>query len=235
MLMSEPLNTKLTSLVAHLRARFDHLWKDRSGLALVEFALSTPIILALGTYGIETSNLAMAHMRVSQVALNVADNMSRIGQDSALSLKQLREVDINNSFQAAVIQGGSYDITTHGRIILSSLENDTTNGDWIHWQRCKGLLNKPSSYGLAGDGAGSATFYGMGEVGKKILPPTNGAVMFVEIFYEYQPIFGMNLFGSTPIEIHYKAAYTVRDSRDLTQVYNPSPAATASLCTIFSA
>lgn len=224
-----------------LRHAVRSLRSDVSGVALMEFALATPVVLALGVCGMETANLALAHMRVSQVALNLADNVSRIGVDSSLTQRQLREIDINNSFAAAVLQGGSYNVTTHGRIILSSLENDTTNGDWIHWQRCKGLLNKTSSYGNAGDGAGAATFLGMGDAGKKILPPPNGAVMFVEIFYDYQPIFGtkmLQFFKSAlqgPIQIHYKAAYTVRDSRDLTQVYNPSPAATASLCTTFSA
>jgi len=225
-----------------IRARFfARLRSNISGTALLEFALAMPVVLALGVCGMETANLAMANMRVSQVALNLADNVSRIGQDSSLSLKQLREVDINNSFAAAVIQGGNYDVTTHGRIILSSLENDTTNGDWIHWQRCKGLLNKTSTYGNAGDGAGAATFAGMGETGAKILPPANGAVMFVEIFYDYQPIFGSTMLAffksalQGPIQIHYKAAYTVRDSRDLSQVFNPAPAATTSLCTTFSA
>ncbi len=228
MIGTSPIRSaKLRQIVANLR-------DSCSGTALLEFALSLPVVIAMGVYGMETSNLALAHMRVSQVALNLADNMSRIGQESTLSLRQLREVDINNSFQAARIQGGNYNITTHGRIILSSLENDPTNGDWIHWQRCVGLLNKSSSYGEEGDGEAGETFTGMGEPGKKILPPANGAVMFVEIFYNYQPLFNMNLFGTTPVQIHYKAGYTVRDPRDLSQVFNPAPAATQSLCTIFA-
>jgi Flp pilus assembly protein TadG len=42
------------------------LSRDRSGLALLEFALSMPIVLALGLYGVETANLALANLRISR-------------------------------------------------------------------------------------------------------------------------------------------------------------------------
>lgn len=205
---------------------------DCSGLALIEFGFAAPIVLAMGTLGLETTNLVLAHMRISQIALNLADNVSRVGEESALSLKQLREVDINNSFEAARLQSGGFDVTTHGRIILSSLENDTANGNWIRWQRCLGLLPVSSSYGSAGDGAGSATFNGMGPTGSKITASSGTAVMFVEIIYDYQPLFAARLLGTQ--RLNYTAAFVVRDQRDLTQVYNNAPAVTASTCNLFT-
>ncbi|RZL83153.1 MAG: pilus assembly protein, partial [Sphingomonas sp.] len=41
---------------------------DRSGLALLEFAFTAPLVVTLGLYGVETANLAIANLRVSQVA-----------------------------------------------------------------------------------------------------------------------------------------------------------------------
>ena len=134
---------------------------DRSGLALIEFAFTLPIVLGIGLYGLEVANLALTNLRVSQIALALADNASRVGLASALNTQQLREVDINDVLQAARKQGQSINLTTNGRITLSSLENvqqsyDTAPVQRIHWQRCLGLKGQlaadssyNSSYGIA--------------------------------------------------------------------------------------
>jgi Flp pilus assembly protein TadG len=64
-------------------------------VALIEFAYSMPILMLLGFTGVELANLAIASMRVSQITMTVADNLSRAKQTVPLGLPQLREVDIN--------------------------------------------------------------------------------------------------------------------------------------------
>ena len=152
---------RIVSLLRRLRG-------DTRAIALSEFALASPLILTLGLVGVESTNLALVHMKVSQIAANLADTTSRIGQDSVLSLKQIRETDINDAFQAVRLQGGNYNITTHGRVILSSLETNASKGQWIHWQRCVGKLAVTSSYGVAGNGATGTGFAGMGPAGAEI-------------------------------------------------------------------
>jgi Flp pilus assembly protein TadG len=123
---------------------------DRSGLALLEFAFTAPLVVALGLYGTEVANLALANLRVSQIALNLADNASRVGVQSSLVTQQLREVDINDIFAAVQTQGKAWDLTTRGRITLSSLEADSAGKQVIHWQRCIGTMSGTgydSSYG----------------------------------------------------------------------------------------
>lgn len=211
-----------------------------SGVALMEFAFALPIVLTIGLFGIETANLALAHLRMSQIALNLADNVSRVGAQSALSLTKLRESDINDSFDAARLQSDSFDIGTRGRIILSSLERNATGGQWIHWQRCMGARNYTSSYGVAGNGATGNAFLGMGVAGAEIkAPSSNGAVMFVELYYDYKPLVGMAVFGTTVL--HYTASFIVRDQRDLvgegtspgTGTYNVT-ASPVARCTLFN-
>ena len=53
------------------------LGRDQRGAALMEFAFTAPLVLALGLYGVEMGNQALTHMRLSQIALNLADNASR--------------------------------------------------------------------------------------------------------------------------------------------------------------
>lgn len=132
-------------------ARFARrLRDDRGGLALLEFAFSLPIVLGVGLYGVETANLALANMRVSQAAINLADNASRVGNSNGLTVQQLREVDINDVLEQVRVQTKSWQLTTRGRITLSSLEANATGTQVIHWQRCIGLKSGTgydSSYG----------------------------------------------------------------------------------------
>ena len=79
-----------------LRAFTRRLRRDRSGLALLEFAFTAPIVLSIGMYGIENANLALANMRTSQAALNIADNASRLGFTTSSNIQQMREYDIND-------------------------------------------------------------------------------------------------------------------------------------------
>lgn len=207
------------------------LRRDRSGLAMIEFALSAPIMLALGTYGIETANLALTHMKVSQIALTLADNISRVGESSPLALKKLRESDISDAMEAVRLQGAGIELTTRGRVTLSSLQRNADNGQWIKWQRCVGLKTYESTYGVTNDGATGTTFPGMGPATNRITAPEDGAVIFVEVRYDYKPVVSSALLGTPRIE--YTAAFIVRDQRDLTQIYNSSstPAMTCNLHT----
>lgn len=201
---------------------------DTSGLALIEFAYVMPVVFALGMMGLETANYALTRMKVSQIALALADNASRVGETSALSLKRLRERDINDVLQGARLQARNLQLLTNGRITLSSLETNDDGGQWIHWQRCIGMKPYDSTYGTAGDGMEGTDFPGMGPEGEEVIAPPQSAVMFVEVNYDYQPIIAGWLIGEK--RIHATASFIVRDQRDLTQVYNTAPTATPSTC-----
>jgi hypothetical protein len=188
----------------------------------------------LGLYGIDMANLALTHMRVSQIALNLADNASRVGSSSTLALQQLREVDIEDVFQAAKNQGKGIELETKGRVILSSLEKDKDGNQRIHWQRCFGSKTGAafeSHYGKATDTAGNSpanvgttATNGMGPTGAKVNAPTNNSgVMFVEINYEYTSLFPGFVSSST---IGYVASFIVRDPRDFSQLFASTGAST---------
>jgi hypothetical protein len=215
--------------------RFRSLVGDKSGIAMIEFAFAAPLLMVLGMYGLETANLAVMRMRISQTAANLADNVSRMGDMDSLGVKSIREVDINDSFAALRSQSSAYKLTTYGRVILSSLERNSAGGQWIHWQRCLGKKRWPSSYGLTGDGASGTSFAGMGPTGQpKITAPDKSGVMFVEIAFDYQPLFSNSLLGAQTIQT--KSAFIVRDQRDFADAKNPSnpsPTVTASSCTLY--
>lgn len=232
---------RMAGLLGRLRS-------DTNGLALLEFALSLPIVLAMGAYGIEISNLALAHLRVSQYALDLADNASRVGALSSLSVEQLRESDMNDVFQATRLEGAGMKLTTYGRITVSSLENvqqsyDTAPVQRIHWQRCIGQKSGTgydSTYGTTSTtagtdatsaNAGTTQTAGMGDAGSQVIAPAGAGLIFVEINYDYQGLFGTLFVPKT--KIHYIASFIVRDKRDFSQIFNPSPTASRSTCNLY--
>ena len=184
------------------------------GVALLEFALTLPVLLVMCLTGAELTNYITTKMRVSQIALHLADNAARIGAGSQLSVKTITESDINDLFIGANLQSGELGLFTNGRIILSSLEPiatpNTTSRYKIAWQRCKGAKVRTSTYGTAGQ----TNLTGMGPAGRQTIAPEGGVAMFVEVYYEYQPLVKSSLAPSSNMtEI---ASMMVRDRRDTT-------------------
>lgn len=211
---------------------FRRLVRANSGLAAVEFAMSAPVVLSMFLAGAELTNFAITRMRISQIALHVADNASRIGANSLLTAPQISEAQINDLFIGANLQAGSLDLANRARIIVSSLEPianpNTTNKFKIHWQRCYGGKTWPSSYGIPSP----TPIDNMGPVGQKVTTPDDTGLIFVEVAYDYKPLISSRLVPSTLIKDI--AAMTVRDQRDYNGnggkgIYN-NEGVTASTC-----
>lgn len=200
--------------------------RSRSGVAMTEFALAAPLLLTAGLYGTEVAWLALTHLKISQTAMHIADNASRIGDTTTLEYRRIYESDINDVFFGSDLQAGSQiDLYNRGRVIVSSLEvvpGSASKQQYIHWQRCMGAKDWDSSYGNEGDGLGDPNFAGMGPPGEEVTAyDEDDAVIFVEIAYDYQPLFGDVFVRDTLINVH--GAFSVRDSRDLTQIYQRKP------------
>lgn len=187
------------------------LGADTSGLAMLEFAFSLPILLALSLTGAELTNYIISRMRISQIALHLADNAARIGSGSQLQAKTINEADINDLLTGAGLQSGELALFTHGRVIISSLEPDPANSgkNRIRWQRCRGAKTaQTSAYGAAG----ATNLNGMGKTGRLATAPTDGVTMYVEVYYEYQPLLKASFAPNT--NFREEASMMVRDRRD---------------------
>ncbi|MFO6447367.1 TadE/TadG family type IV pilus assembly protein [Erythrobacter sp. NE805] len=224
----------MTRITAHrLRRLTRRFGRDTSGLALVEFAFAAPLVLSMGMLGTDTALMVITHMQVSQVASQVADNASRIGEQDVLTARKVFESDVNDTFIGAEKLGENIRIFQQGRVIVSSLQRNSSGGQWIKWQRCRGAKVFNSSYGVEGAGATGTSFAGMGEPGRLITASAGTAVMFVEVAYDFDSITPLNLFDNQVIR--YTAAFNVRDNRDLNSLYNSTPAAPVARCNVYSA
>ena len=199
------------------------LWRDAAAVAATEFALALPVFLGGALWGVETANYAVATMQVSQVAAHLADDASRIGDTSTLKDRKIYESDINDLFDGADVQAGKrLDFFTHGRAIISSLEvvPGSTSQQYIHWQRCRGSKPWGSTYGEEGDGL-DGTLTGIGPASAEVTANPGEAVIFVEVAYDYQPLIAAQFIGHRTITAI--ASFTVRDDRDLSQIYQRDP------------
>jgi hypothetical protein len=197
---------------------FGALRANRSGVSIVEFALVLPVLLTMGLFGTEIARMATVNMTVSQIALSLADNASRLGQtDNSGVTPTITEDNVDAVLAGALRDGESIGLEENGRIILSSLEyDDFADRQWIHWQRCRGDRDFDSQYGndSTKNGINGTPIIGLGAGTKKITAESGQAVMFVEIEYRYQALFE-NPFGSGDRIIRKEAAFLIRDDRNL--------------------
>ena len=203
--------SSLKKLIRRLKA-------STSGVAAVEMALAFPFMLTAGLWGVELANFGVVNMRVSQLAAQMADNASRVGDSSALLSRKIYEADVNDLLLGAHLQGGNgMGLFDHGRVIISSLEVDDDDEQYIHWQRCMGSKNWTSHYGDEDDRLAD----GMGPPGYEVIALPDEAVMFVEVAYDYQPLISEHFIAESTITAI--SSFTVRADRDLTKIYQRDP------------
>jgi hypothetical protein len=231
--MFKKISTRRRRSLKSLRA-------NESGVALIEFGLALPIMMTLLVSGTEIANYSIANTQVSQIALQVADNASRIGEGLPLNKKEISETQINDLLTGAGIHAGRLDIygtyeewengasTTkpRGRIIISSLEMmdkaDPADPDEyeIKWQRCRGqATDYAANFGIVSKPSGM-NMDGIGPVGREVKAPDGVPIIFTEIHYRYNPIFFSENALMGYRDINAIGAMMVRDDRDLTNIKN---------------
>lgn len=200
---------------ASVRTLLGRLRRDTAGNSLIEFAVALPLLITLGMYGIELAYMATISMQVSQIAMATADNASRLGQtDNSAVSPTITNKDIDSVMSGAIQQGAAISLQANGRIILSSLEYKSATRQYIHWQKCRGSLAQTSAYGVADPTATGTVITGMGQTGHAIKAQSGSAVMFVEAYYSYKPLFGTMFVNN--VKFRQEAAYIIRDDRNLT-------------------
>jgi hypothetical protein len=178
------------------------LRRDQRGVALIEFALSLPVLMALILVGLELTNYVLANHRIRQLAAMTADNASRLRT-------QMSEAYINQLFVGVQKSGSGMEFQQRGRVILSSVQNNAAaNGQWIRWQRCYGQLARASKYGVQGKGQNDSSLPTV----SGLVAQNGSALMFAEIEYQYKPLIASSFLNNR--RIVHEAAFIVRQRTD---------------------
>jgi Flp pilus assembly protein TadG len=137
------------------------LWKNRDGLAAVEFALVLPVMISL-FFGITELDSALAcRSDVTSMASTAAD---LIAQES-----QVTDADISNVFSALNEMLYPYP-TTSAQIVISSIIDNGSGGGKVAWSNAQNATART---------VGSAVTVPSG------LIVSGGSVILTEITYSY--------------------------------------------------
>lgn len=172
------------------------------GVAAIEFGLVAPILLMITVVGMELVNYVVTHHQVRSIAAMTADNASRVRT-------QMSEAYVNQLFLGVKKAGDSIKFEDRGRVILSSVQNNTPGtGQWLRWQRCFGKLVKVSDVGIEGKGETDKSLLAVSGLAAQ----PGSAIMYAEVFYNYTPLIPNGLW--TGERISHQIAFIVRQRTD---------------------
>jgi hypothetical protein len=219
-----------------MKKLFSALRKDQSGLAAVEFAVGLPFFMGLTVASLETAYYANTIMKLNQITIHTADTAARMGEGNQLAVKTIKEVHVSDVFAGMAREGESLDLTGNhaytnpstgavtlrgnARVYLSSIER-VADAQWnaaapryrMRWQRCSGLgtFMEP----LYGKPATITSVTAFSPAGKNLIPPDDGAIMFVELHYWFKPAIVNGFASYTDHKISLSSSMVVRDQRNM--------------------
>lgn len=163
------------------------LWRDRSGVSALEFALVAPV-LALFTIGtVEFGRLILVTQKLQNGAFILSDLASR---DRTLSEDQLA-----NIFLATNTLMQPFAFETNGAAIVTSVVAGPSNNAVIAWQRRNGAgVSAQSRVGLEGSAPNLPAAIDLKE---------GDTLIVTEMFYDYEPVFGLTAGAQTIHKIAY--------------------------------
>lgn len=148
---------------------------DRRGIAAVELALASPILLALFIGTTETAHFLNVHYQASQMASTVADAVARYDMVTAN--------DISGILSASSAVMGVDDFDAKGYVILTSVSKaKATDAPTITWQ-CKGGGTATMASKVGATKGAAATLPG------SLAMDADDNVIVAEVFYGYSTLF----------------------------------------------
>ncbi len=146
--------------------------RNREGVAAVEMALVTPVLLLLFCGGGEMGFYLQAHFRTAQMASTVADVVARY--------ENVTSSDISSIFAVSSEVMGDDDFDDHGYVILTSVKREGGKAATVSWQCEAGAYENSSRIGSINKQA---------ELPNDLPLTANDNVIVAEVFYHYTPIF----------------------------------------------
>jgi hypothetical protein len=204
------------SLQVRSRRRPVELVSNRSGVAMLEFALSLPLFLGFVLTAIEMANYVMANNRTQRLASMVADLVAQSGVGNV----GVSEGQIYDLFSAVDLTARPFDIRNHGRLVITSVKgtdenNDNTVENRILWQRFDGAYIG----GTPVLGCHQASPFA--RLPRNRMLPLNEILFHVQVTYEYQPIFSRMPFVWLNVETAFTRTAMFR-ARSM-QFQSPTP------------
>jgi len=164
------------------RAKFAGLLvHDRRGNLTVELALAAPLLLVLLLTGIEFTRYVLVNQKVERTSASLADLV-------ALS-PVITEGGMDGLFEAAQYVMAPFDVTTDGRLIVTSVAS-SGGPPRIRWQRTYGGRSDSSSFGLQG---------AIANLPEGLVVRDGENIILCEAFFRYEPMVGQGIISESTV------------------------------------
>ncbi|MEO0461900.1 MAG: TadE/TadG family type IV pilus assembly protein [Pseudomonadota bacterium] len=175
-----------------LGARLKQLREDISGLALIEFAYTLPLLLGFGLVGIEFTNVILAHQKTERIASTVADQI-------ASNQLPPNEAQVSDLFNAIDQIASPFSFSNDGGgVVVTAVVgvNDTSANKMknkVAWQRCSNGDAYKSAYGKEWTGSGDIADGPDVSLPNNIVLGQNQMVILTEVYFPYTEIVSEDL------------------------------------------
>ncbi len=162
------------------------------GIALVELALTLPVLIILVSGAIEMSRYIWINHKILRLTSEISDLVT---QSQSMSVT---EIDV--IFEAAGYIIHPFDLETNGVIIVSSVSGTGEDPPQVNWRQCgAGNLSAVGVVGAEGTDAAIPN-------GLAVDPLDN--IIIAEVYYDYKPLMFDNIIGD--IQLSRVAIHTPR-------------------------
>ena len=172
---------KLLLLLSQLKKSglFTRFFKDRSAVAMTEFAMMLPLIMLMTLGSFEVGRYALLTQKLDRITATMADLVARA--------EALSATEMDNLFNSTDHLASPFDFTGSGMVVVTSVLGREDEEPLIIGQRSKGTISGISSkIGLnGGDATLPAVF--TDEDGQTLAD--GEGVIIAEVFYSYAPYF----------------------------------------------
>ena len=159
--------------------------KQREGSVIVEFAFAATLLFLLLLGGFEVGRFMLLHQKLSRLAADTSDLISRA--------EELTAEDVQQVFEAASFILNPFELWCNdGVLIITSVSTIDTQTPRVDWQ-------------FDGAGSGAAESSELGVPGQVATLPdgfemrADENVIFAEVYYNYEPYFGVVTTSTTDL------------------------------------
>lgn len=160
---------------------------ERANVA-VEFALALPVLLLMLLASAELGRFVLLHQKVDRVAVTISDLVARA--------ETISESELDDIFNAANQVAEPFDLSSRGRVVVSSVINADGEGATIAWQRDGGgSFTASSEIGSEGGAASLPADFDIREGETAIIS---------EVFFDFEPFLSSLIVAS---QVLYRRAH----------------------------
>ena len=172
---------KLLLLLSQLKKTglFTRFLKDRSAVAMTEFAMMLPLIMLMTLGSFEVGRYALLTQKLDRITATMADLVARA--------EALSATEMDNLFNSTDHLASPFDFTGSGMVVVTSVLGREDEEPLIIGQRSKGTITGVSS--KIGMNGGDATLPAVFTDGNGQTLADGEGVIIAEVFYNYAPYF----------------------------------------------